>query len=473
MLAGLTGAALAPAQSSAPSTGRHLLLVPATPEGEAALAESDARVVAGYDEFTLVEASGADDAELRDAGAARRDDMRRVSLAGGSVDPARRQSLASKQVEPGAEELVLVQFVGPVKDAWRRRLERTGVEVIGYAAQNGYLVHARGRAVDRVVGLLGSDPSVRAVTQVEAGDKLQDVSGGGTFAVQTVAGERGADARSDARGLGASLQRASEVVGVTTQFLRLSRDEAERLAADPAVLVVEPYAEPRLLDERASQIAAANLSAGVPTGPGYLAWLTAEGFGASTFEEFTIDVTDEGLDGGSASDPDHADFWVDGVKPGSDRVDYATNYTGDSNARDCGGHGTNVASIAAGFNNQPDTSSGYNDSAGYNHGLGVAPRASVGASKIFDCAGGFELGSATFTSLTSAAYANDARISNNSWGFTGDSGPLQPFEVLGDYSAVSREYDALVRDAQPSVPGNQEMVEVFSAGNEGEGVSGS
>ena len=47
-------------------------------------------------------------------------------------------------------------------------------------------------------------------------------------------------------------------------------------------------------------------------------------------------------------------------------------------------------------------------------------------------------------------------VSNNSWG-----------NGTNAYDAVAQEYDALARDAQPGVPGNQEMVFVFSAGNGG------
>ena len=72
---------------------------------------------------------------------------------------------------------------------------------------------------------------------------------------------------------------------------------------------------------------------------------------------------------------------------------------GDTNARDCGGHGTNVASIAAGFND--GTGADVEDARASTTGSG---RASVelGATKIFNCAGCFDV-TTSFTALRTAA----------------------------------------------------------------------
>ena len=51
------------------------------------------------------------------------------------------------------------------------------------------------------------------------------------------------------------------------------------------------------------------------------------------------------------------------LRPGGDR--------GDADARDCGGHGTNVASIATGYNRRPGAA--YEDAQGFNYGLGHRP----------------------------------------------------------------------------------------------------
>ena len=107
--------------------------MPDTPAGAAALARTDARVVARYRSFSIVDAVGADERRLRAAGAERRDGMRTVTTAAGRLDPAAdRPSLAGKRAPDRDEVLALVQFVGPPKDAWLERLRATGARIVAY-----------------------------------------------------------------------------------------------------------------------------------------------------------------------------------------------------------------------------------------------------------------------------------------------------------------------------------------------------
>jgi subtilisin-like proprotein convertase family protein len=459
---------LATAQSPPPDNRRHLLLVPSDAEGTAALARTDARVIARYESFSLVEAQGGDDERLRRAGAERRDDMRTVETAAGEIDPTSdRRSLAAKEGPDRQETLALVQFVGPPKEAWVERLRETGARIVTYQAENGYVVHASGAAVDRLAALQGRYPAIRAVSVLTAADKLEERSSRtGVLAVSTVTGAPGEDARDEAAALGGPAAAAPITVGaLRTEYRRLSSAEVTELARDPGVVAVEPYAEPELLDERSAQIVAGNVTdppSVVPIGADYLGWLVdPDPIPDETTFDFAIDVTDEGLDNG-ADPPAHTDFLTRGGLSPGDRVAYLNNYTADSNARDCGGHGTNVASIAAGYNDRSNSPLEA-DGQGFNHGLGVAPFARVGASKIFDCLGDFS-SDWTPAGLTSTAYLAGARISNNSWG-TGGGGNW------GNYDSRSAAYDALVRDARPQ-PGNQQMVEVFAAGNDGDDIGG-
>ncbi|MEX0992837.1 MAG: S8 family serine peptidase, partial [Solirubrobacterales bacterium] len=442
------------------AAGPRVLVVPATQQGKAALAQSSARLIADYGSFSLVEATGADIARLARAGAAARDGTRYIELNGRTLDPrTERAPLGHKRSRPRGPGLAVVQFVGPVKDAWLARLRATGMRVITYMAQDAYLVYGSGPQLRAVAGLPGSDPAVRAAVPYRASDKLLSGTGNAgrvRVTIQTVSGSDGAAARRSIERAARELRQESTLGSTTTQFVALDGRALTVLAGDPSVVSIGPYVAPHLRDERAAQIVAGNLTANVPSGTGYLSWLTGQGFDGSQLP-FAIDVTDEGLDTGSTT-PAHPDFFFNGSTSNADRVVYINNTTNDSNGRDCGGHGTNVASIAAGFNN--GTTSSVEDAQGYNYGLGIAPAAQIGASKIFRCTNGMFQNSGGLAALASKAYENGARLSSNSWGA----------DTAGGYNADSQTYDAIVRDARSTQSGNQQMVEIFAAGNAGPGT---
>jgi hypothetical protein len=447
------------AQRSEPATTHHLYTVPADRQGAAAIARSDARVIARYGAFTLVEAASGDAARLRRAGADLRDDMRVVRVGRKEIDPARDRAELAKPRPGSGPALAVVQFVGPIKDSWLARLRGTGVRVVSYMAENGYLVSGSAGELAELSGLAASDPAVRAVVGYAAADKLGvGIKRGGRqrVAVQTLSGGEGSPARTRVDGLHTESE-MSAVGPFRTQYVELDATELTALAGDPGVISIQPAPPPKLHDEIQDQILAGAVTGTttvVPTGPGYLAFVDGLGLGTATFP-FTVDVADEGIDKGLTA-TDLADFHEGGtIGADSSRITYADNFTPDSDASDCGGHGTHNASIVAGFND--GTGATVENTDGFNYGLGVAPRVRVGASKIFRCSGTFGL-SSSFTTLTTSAYGKGARIANHSWGSS----------VGGAYDARSQEFDRLVRDAQPAVPGNQEMVEVFAAGNDGD-----
>ena len=162
----------------------------------------------------------------------------------------------------------------------------------------------------------------------------------------------------------------------------------------------------------AGQILAGQLNAAgsQPSAPGYLAWLNARGFVANF--GFTVDVTDSGLDRGQTVAANlHQDFLDAG---GNSRVTYVQEVVGSvistaaADNLDGGGHGTLNASIVAGFNDTPGAA--FEDAAGFQYGLGIAPFARLGSSRIFSP--GWT--NPDFTELINSAYANGARINNNS-----------------------------------------------------------
>jgi subtilisin-like proprotein convertase family protein len=450
LLALVLVATSAGAQRSAPDNTPHLLSVPTGGKAAVALARAGPRVLARYESFTLVEASGDDAERLVRAGAGLRDHMREVRIGRREVDPALH---GWKGAGPG---MAVVQFDGPIKDAWLERLRGTGVRVVSYMAENAYLVSGS----EAELSLAGSDPAVRGVVEYTAADKLGvgvRRSGVQRLAVQTLSGGAGEAARAQVDAAGRAVQGTSAVGPYRTQYAELDSGLARELASDPGVVSVQAAPEPELLDEVQDQILAGALGTGdplVPTGPGYLAFIDGLGLGSGTFP-FVVDVTDSGLDAGTTT-TDHADFHPGGsiVPATPSRIAYNDNYTADADARDCIGHGTLDASIVAGFNS--GTGPSVEDVDSYNYGLGVAPRAQIGATKIFRCTNVFSL-ALTLTDIAGNSYGKGARIANHSWGAN----------TGGAYVANAQEMDRIVRDAQPTVAGNQEMVEVVSAGNAG------
>ena len=189
---------------------------------------------------------------------------------------------------------------------------------------------------------------------------------------------------------------------------------------------------------------------------------------------------------------------------GCDRVN--NNFFG---AEDFDGHGTRVASIVSGFDT--NNTENYNcrttvgidpvtgdpiytyqaytvprrDSYGFQYGMGISPFGRIGASRVFSQgASASKVGDqcqilitvpvfcvSSLPSLVSYAYAQGARIQNNSWGDVLQVSGLN----AGQYNGESLAYDIAVRDSWPSgtnttprpFPLNQEFIAVFAGGDSG------
>ncbi len=381
------------------------------------------------------------------------------------------QAVASPGSEStGSSQFRLIQFVGPVKRAWLEQLEASGLEAIAYVPNNAYLVRGDSNARARLMSRnQNAEARGEGFVQWEGafleehkihpalGEAMADATGEITVAVQLALGKDERNARDNAevkqaRKLASRvLVDAYGVLNFTNLRMKIDASRIAGLAALPSVVNVEPWTPPQLLDERSDQIVAGELTADrtAPRGPGYVAWLAAHGF-SSTFN-FAIDVSDTGIDRGVIT-PDklHPDF-LDSNK--QSRVLYARDYTSELDPGDIQGHGTLNMSIAAGASTSADKDS--RDPSGFNYGLGVAPFALIGSSKIFQSNGVFDLID-PYTKLVSDAYRDGARVMSNSWG-----------EASNTYSIDSQEYDLRVRDAAPDQPGNQETTICFAGGNTG------
>lgn len=446
----------------------------------ATLAESGAlQATEDYGSFLMVRAlvPGAPElAALLERGATLVDELTLVQFNGylldGADSEATRARLAAIPAElrapalaprGGERRLRVVQFDGPIKDEWYQSLETTGAHIVTYAPNNAYVVVVKDesyaaleqlRDKHYVLGISDYEPAFKLRPELRAPelryDQLYDV------VVQVIADEEGDAFASElalrALSVLAEPQRVLEYLNVT---LRLDGANVTELARDARVFAVEPKLEARLYDEAQGQIMAGALNgAGTqPTGPGYLAWLASRGFPGQVPFDFSVDVHDDGVDRGSTTDV-NVEFRVGGTSGGASRVAFNNNYSGDALADGRAGHGNINASIIGGYNDL--TGSAYEDSSGYQYGLGIAPWVRIGNSKVFSNSGAGVFNQPTLTRMGNA-YNAGARISSNSWGYT----------TGNNYNADTQAHDTAVRDAVSGTAGNQELAIVFAAGNAG------
>jgi hypothetical protein len=442
--------------------------------------------VADYDSFKLFVIDQTALEEQAEASYNVRDDLNVLLLRSGAIDTTAEeatgtffglggpgaQELAERagvgfKGKTGDSELRLVQFIGPVKSAWLDRLRASGLEIVAYVPNNGYLVRGNEAASRRLLGanraaarqgesfIQWEGPFIDQYKIHPALAAQMNAGQGGEAVVAVQIASQNAQPDRDveaAKGLASStIGEPYPVLNFTNLKMRVELSKIGEIAQLAGVVNIEPWSPPQLFDERASQISAGELSddGKQARGPGYIAWLSGRGL-ASRFG-FSIDVVDSGIDRGSTSaDKLHPDF-LD--SSGQSRVVYARDYTSELDPGDAFGHGTINLSIAGGASSS--AAQGLRDSSGFNYGLGIAPSAPLGSSKIFQSTGKFDLVE-PFTKLISEAYRDGARVQSNSWG-----------EISNQYSLDSQEYDARVRDALPSQAGNQEMTICFAAGNAG------
>ncbi|HEY5913432.1 MAG TPA: S8 family serine peptidase [Verrucomicrobiae bacterium] len=443
----------------------------------AQLTATGARLIADYGSYALYESATPTTAAAGLAGVEARDEYNLVLLNAARLDTSKPETQALRKTVGAfaGKRTHLVQFAGPVQPAWRNALLDTGVRIVSYIPRNTYLVYGDASSLAALQALAGRMPLIQwdapfapdykvdpAARLVDAAGQPRDI-GTSQFAIQLVADPAANPATLrlvDQLKL-RPLKRQELVLNYVNLVVALAPEGLPLLALQPDVVSIQPYFDYQRYCERQAQIIAGNLAGNVPIGPGYLAWLQSKGFTQAQFTSsgFVVDITDTGLDNGT-TDPNHPGLHMQGNATGTSRVAYnRIEGLGNFARNDCIGHGTLNGHIIGGY----DDTLGFpfSDDQGYHPGLGVCPFVRIGASMVFDPDGWFT--DPNFANLQSRAYRDGARVSNNSWGSS----------VPGTYTVDSQQYDALVRDAQPTgsaVPaaGNQGMVIVFAAGNNGD-----
>jgi Subtilase family/Viral BACON domain len=391
-----------------------------------------------------------------------RDDQNMISLNGYLIDTSTQQLLSQELPEdlkqprmaearrrgdnsPGSG-LYMVQFTGPTKDEWLKTLVSTGADIVSYVSNNAYVVRCDARSAALVSRMQDQHSFVQWAGDYHAAYKLTPevaaarTRGAAALVRVTVqlldvpeSDQQVFNLRSYSR-LPISERRVMNYRNITAV---IPVSHLTELAASDVVFAIEETTEPRRLDEAQGQIVAGNLSGNSPTGPGYLSFLASKGFDSSQFGSFAVNVVDD-----AATLTGHPDL-------ANGRVAFQNNPTAQAGAQ--GGHGFLNAHIVGGFNS--GTGSPFEDANGFNYGLGIAPWARVGVTAIFGN------GASSPTAWENTAYGQGARISSNSWGFIN----------LFRYDSTSQEVDRVVRDAQSGVTGNQQMIVIFAAGNDGSG----
>lgn len=472
---------------------------PSAVRARAELKARQARSVAEYESFTVVElsAKAARSAEFGDS-VTIRPDFDVIFLNSVPVSTASPAAIALRDKIISGGGLRLIQFVGPIRDEWLVELRKTGIRLVSYIPSNAYLVYGDESAQRQIQKLAARTSFIQWDGAYEAAFKVHPLAygfqtykaennGGNYFSAQLVYDPVANSATFERlQLLGGELVNQPTHVGDFENFhFRLPAEALAAFAGQPDLISIQPTNRPRLNDERQNMIVAGSLVGNQPARGDYLAKLAEWGFTQAQFDAsgFIVDVTDSGADinppGSSPVPqdtvagpvrPNHFSFWRFGNRDESTGVSRFLykgrfgNLDAFANGQPIDGHGHLNLGIVGGYvptgiiGGRNFSAYPHVDASGFRYGMGVAPFVHLGNSVIFDPGYVYP----NLLNMVSVNFANGARISSNSWG-GGNS---------GIYSWEAQMYDGLVRDAQPTgasspAPGNQEMTILIAAGNSG------
>lgn len=343
--------------------------------------------------------------------------------------------------------LFLIHMIGPVNPEWRTRLERSGIEILNYFSNYVYLVKGDNRQMDRVKDLFFIDNILHYNSKFKMADDLEKGMVRINFLDESIEISNLKD-----RGVNI-LSRSNNIRGCEITANIYDKDFLKRIAERNDVYSITKVGANELKSELQSQVVGGYWSSTTPSTPyrgegDYGAYVNQIGF---TGKNVTLGFADTGLGNGEVGDAGHNDF--------TDRVIGGYSYGFTSDWSDGYGHGTHVTGIASG-----DTYHGnnltYEGHGPYYLSQGLAYDSNIFAQKIFSDNGAW-IGpqDGIYSILENAKRQGDVYIHSNSWG-----------EDVGDgiYDYRDSDYDKGVRDSDSETTGNQPMIVVVSAGNEGD-----
>ena len=338
--------------------------------------------------------------------------------------------------EPG---FFLVQASHAPDAQFFKLLDAVSARVVTYIPNNAYLVEARRDSMDS----LSESPLVAALMPYEPYMKLTPslipaAIGKDTTVQQIVVNTTAPETtKADIANMGGKLIAMDQGAFGMLLKAEVPASGISELASSPVIHLVEPLRQRKLSNDRTAY------QLGVAT-----SITNRDRFLDLRGSNVLVNINDAGFD------TNHPDIFrrIFGI---------------DTNALvDHNGHGTHVAATVLGNGSVSTnlTSIPEGSVAGASF-QGEAPLAKAFVQKI-DLNFGSDQGD-HYLQTTARNYANtnsangvyNSLISNNSWGYYS----------AYDYDSASASYDAAVRDALPEMPGEQPIVYVFAAGNDGAG----
>lgn len=362
-----------------------------------------------------------------------------LRLTVGSFDPVRDPLPSHRGLDgPSSPGVYLVQFARPLSRSEGEAVGVSGARVLGFVPEGALVVELpRPSAVLALAAL----PGVRWVGPWQLMWKVAPSLDGANGAL-----ELSVVAWSTGDGLSTGLTSAGARVEDHLLDVWRVRADASRLAAIaalPGVCWVEPRTVVGFALDAVTRVAGARQAIDGPydvaEGAVWAYDPAVLGFPGVNGSTVTVDVTDTGVDG--------SHFGLPFVKR---KAFYAVSNTTGS-WTDPMGHGTHVAGIVLGTGAYRATETDPTLPRGKY--AGVAPGALLVAQSLYG-------GSYWFRNLTKWSVEHNADIVQNSWGAFGSA-------FWGNYSLDSREYDNATRDSDWDTDGNQSLLVVFSAGNDG------
>lgn len=403
-----------------------------------------------------------------------------IYLNAGTIDtdrPAKQSAARAAADIPAKGDLRLIQFDGPIQPEWVAGLEAAGYRIVDFIPDNTYIVFGNATSLQTLRSRAQHvrwEGAYLATDKIDAqvGKKTQTArramnNGQDLFAIQLMQNEAlNAETIALIRSLkDSSFEDISENEQLRFVNIKVSLPESalEIIAAQPDVISIQTWTAPRKHGERQAQIVADNVNGAgsQPSGPGYYSWLLSKGFTQAQFDSsgFIVDIADDGWDLGNAGSPANPEFRKYGAAGETSRMKYSQKGTtlATSGSHGADGHGDINISIVGGFNT--NSGSPYVDGDGYHRGQGINPFANLGNTKVFEDSGDWGPSTTQERTFIATNYYKGVRISSDSWGEDPGS---------GTYNTDSQNYDTWTRDSRAGVAGNQEVLYVFAAGNDGD-----